>query len=66
MMETAVVNVVSEYNNGLIKTQLMKYSLTTGRVHAHTVRITLKQEKKLQLVKFIQALSPDFLSSGTL
>ena len=39
-MEAVVINVVSEYNNGLVKTQLMKYALTTGEVYPSPFRFS--------------------------
>ena len=43
-MKTAVVNVVSEYNNGLVKTQLMKHALTTGEVYPSTSRFSEQRD----------------------
>ena len=48
-METAVVNVLSEYNNGLIKTQLMKYALTTGKVYPSTSRFSEQRDTVREL-----------------
>ena len=48
-METAVVNVVSEYNNGLVKTQLMKYALTTGDVYPSTARLSEQRDTVREL-----------------
>ena len=48
-METAVVNVISEYNNGLVKTQLMKYALTTGEVYPSTSRFSEPRDSARKL-----------------
>ena len=37
-IEMAVINAVSENNNGIVKTQLMKLALTAGEVHPDTSR----------------------------
>ena len=56
-METAVVNVVSEDNNGLVKTQLMKYALTTGEVYPSTSRFSEQQEAVRELRQSEAAIS---------
>ena len=48
-METAVVNVVSEYNNDLVKTHLMKYALTTGEVYPSTSRFSEQRDTVREL-----------------
>ena len=40
---------VSEYNNGLVKTQLMKYALTTGGVYPSTSRFSEQQDTVREL-----------------
>ena len=41
--------IVSEYNNGLVKTQLMKYVLTTGEVYPSTSRFSEQQDTVREL-----------------
>ena len=48
-METAVVNVVSVYNNGLVKTQLMKCTLTTDEVYPSTSRFSEQRDTVREL-----------------
>ena len=56
-METAVANVVSEYNNDLVKTQLMKYALTTGEVYPSTSRFSEQRDTVRELRKSEAATS---------
>ena len=48
-METAVVNVVFEYNNDLVKTYFMKYALTTGEVYPSTSRFSEQRDTVREL-----------------
>ena len=43
-IETAVVNAVSEYNNGLVKTQLIKHALTIDEVHPSTSKFSEQRD----------------------
>ena len=52
-METAIVNVVSEYNNGLVKTKLMKYALTAGEVYPSTSRFSEQRDTVKELRKTV-------------
>ena len=36
--------IVSEYNNGLVKTQFVKYAFTTGEVYPSTTRFSEQQD----------------------
>ena len=56
-METGVVNIVSEYNNSLVKAQLMKYALTTGEVYPSTSRFSEQQDTERKLRKSEAATS---------
>ena len=56
-METVVINVVSEYNNGLVKTRLMKYALTTGEVYPRTSRFSDQRDTVRELRKSEAATS---------
>lgn len=48
-METAVVNVVSEYNNVLVQSQLMKHALTIGVVRQSTSRFAQQRDTAREL-----------------
>ena len=41
--------IVSEYNNGLVKTHLMKYVLTTAEVYRSTTRFSEQQDTVREL-----------------
>ena len=43
-IEMAVINAVSEHNNGIAKTQLMKVALTAGEVHPDTFRFAERRD----------------------
>ena len=49
MIEMAVINAVSEHNNGIAKTQLMKQALTAGEVHPHTSRFAERRDAVREL-----------------
>ena len=48
-METGVVNVLSEYIGGLVKTQLMKHALTIGVVRQSTSRFAEQRNTAREL-----------------
>ena len=49
--------IVPEYNNGLVKTQLMKYALTTGEVYPSTSRFFEQQDTVRELSERCKKIS---------